>query len=751
MLLVSSAVASRSGAHAIDTHRDDVVERLHGVDVPDPYRWLENADAPEVARWTEAQNAVTRNRLDRLPGRAALEQRYWQLYEIGALGLPVSRKHGPAGERRYFHTRRDGKQNQAVLYVQDGLGAADRPLVDVNAERADGTRSLDWWVPSDDGALVAYGVSDDGSEESTLRIRDVTTGKDATDVITRTRHCSLVWMPDGRGFYYTRYPAPGDVPAGEATYHRAVYLHRLGDDPARDRKLFGNRPDKTDWPNVDLSPNGRWLGITVGQGWSKTELHLLDMGTLGGFPNPPATGPAGQSPSVPTRLLDMGTRSTPVAIPVAVGEQARFQIIELLDDRMYVLTTSGAPRGRIYVVDPRQPARANWREIIPQGDEIIENAAYFEGGLAVATLADAAARLRLYAPDGAARGEIALPGLGTLTGLTTARDARELFYGFTSFFTPNVIHRAAGGGEPPVLWRRLEAPVDASRFEVERVIVTSRDGSKAPMFLAHLKGVVRDGRRPAVLTGYGGFAHSILPAWTPAAIPFLERGGTWALAVLRGGGEYGEDWHRAGMLERKQNAFDDFVAAAEYLIANKITSARRLGITGRSNGGLLVGAALTQRPDLYRAVVCGVPLLDMVRYHRFRIAALWAPEYGSSDDPAAFRWLLAYSPYHRVRDGVKYPAVYFYTAASDTRVDAMHARKMTARLQAAQTGKAGKNRILLWLEGHAGHGAGKPLAKIIAQITDEWSFMMSELGVANRVETKRALPSGFHRGKFGTR
>jgi prolyl oligopeptidase len=697
ILVLSSAVASAKPSRppAIPTRKDDVVDRLHGVDVPDPYRWLEDGDAPEVQRWTEAQNAATRRALDRVPGRAALERRLWELYEIGSLGVPVSRSRGTLG-RRYFYTRRDGKQNQPVLYVRDGVDGADRPLVDVNGDRADGTRALDWWVPSDDGARVAYGVSDDGSEESVLRVRDVATGRDS-DEIPRTRACSLAWTPDGRGFYYTRYPAPGEVPPAEVKYHRAVFLHRLGDDPGHDRKLFGDGRDMTDWPGVDLSPDGRWLAITVAQGWSKAEVHLVD-----------------------TRA---GGR--PVPVPVAAGEEARFQVIEVLDDRIYLFTTSGAPRGRVYAVDPGRPARANWREIIKQDADVLESVVYFKDGLAASYLHDAAARLRIYAADGGERGEIALPGLGALTGLGGARDAPELFYGFTSFFTPTAVYRSGGAGSE--LWRRLEARIDPSGYEVERVLVTSRDGSKAPLFLAHRKGAPRDGTQPALLSGYGGFDHSTLPVWTPAAIPFLEQGGTFALAVLRGGGEYGEDWHHAGMLGRKQNVFDDFIAAAKWLVDNRVTSSKRLAISGRSNGGLLVGAVLTQRPELFRAVVCGVPLLDMLRYHRFRIAALWTPEYGSPDDAEAFRWLRAYSPYHNVRDGIAYPAVYLHTAASDTRVDAMHARKMTARLQAAQSGS---HPVRLWLESKAGHGAGKPLAMTIAQLTDEWSFVFSELGVA---------------------
>ena len=695
----------------------------------DPFAWLEDGDAPKVQSWTEAENAATRSALDAVPGRAALERRFWQLFEIGSLGIPVSRPHGKS--RRYFYTRRDGKQNQPVLYRRDGHATkeedgVDHALLDVNGERADGTRALDWWVPSDDGARVAYGVSDDGNEESVLRVRDVATGRDTGDEIPRTRACSLAWTPDGRGFYYTRYPAAGEVPPGEEAYHRAVFHHRLGDAPARDPKIFAGR-ERTDWPGVDLSPDGRWLLITVEQGWSKSEVYLLDTHA---------------TPS---------THATPVAL--ATGEEAKFRVVEALDDRIYLFTTSGASRGRLFRVDPKRPARAHWRQILAESTDVLDSVVYFRGGLAAAYLQDATARLRLFDADGAPRGEIPLPGIGALTGLSAARDAGEIFYAFTSFFAPTTIFRVApgvapkdasgsGGSPEGVIWRQLAAPIDPATFEVERAMVISRDGTRLPLFLAHLKGVPRDGTRPALLTGYGGFDANMLPGWTPAAIPFLESGGTFALAVLRGGGEYGEAWHRAGMLANKQNVFDDFIAAASWLIDNRVTRADRLAISGRSNGGLLVGAALTQRPELFRAVVCGVPLLDMLRYHLFRIAALWVPEYGSPDDPEARKWLSAYSPYHQVRDGVKYPAVYLHTAASDSRVDPMHARKMAARLQAAAvstknpatknagSNKAGANPILLWVESRAGHGAGKPLGKVIAQLVDEWSFVFLELGVA---------------------
>jgi prolyl oligopeptidase len=337
--------------------------------------------------------------------------------------------------------------------------------------------------------------------------------------------------------------------------------------------------------------------------------------------------------------------------------------------------------------------------------------------------------LWLFAADGKPRGEIPLPSLGTVAGLGADRDGDDLFYGFTSFLTPTAVYRHVGGDAddaPGIVWRRLASPIDPAAFEVERTPFTSRDGTRCLMFLVHKKGTPRDGARPTLLTGYGGFNISMQPGWAPSAAPFLERGGVYALAILRGGGEFGEAWHQAGMLGHKQNVFDDFIAAAEWLIANKVTSRDHLAISGRSNGGLLMGAALTQRPDLFRAVVCGVPLLDMLRYDRFRIGQLWIPEYGAADDPQAFKWLYAYSPYHHVKDGVAYPAVLLHTAVSDTRVDPMHARKMTARLQAAT---AGARPILLRVESKAGHGAGKPLGKTIDQLIDEWSFLFAELGI----------------------
>ncbi len=706
MFYVSLMIATLFAATPpVPTRADAIVETIHGVPVADPYRWLEKADTPEVKAWTDAQNAFMRKALDAYPGRKALEARLWQLYETGSLGIPEVRG---GGARRYFYLRRDGKQNQPVLYVRDGVEGADRALVDVNALTTDGTRALDWWFPSDDGKRVAYGVSPDGDEKSTLRVHDVATGQDLPDTITRTRACSLAWRPDGKGFYYTRYPARGVFPPGEEEYHRSVYYHALGTDPEKDAKVFGAGRDLKDWPSVKLSSDGRWLAIEVGQGWAKSEVYVID-----------------------TRA---GGKGAPKAIPIVEGKNALFNVIDVVGDRLYLHTNEGAPRYRLYTVDLRKPGtdRAAWREVIPQSDDILENVTLSAGRIAALYLKDASSRVRLFAADGKPIRELPLPGIGTVSGLHGRWESPELFHDFVSFLTPTAIHRhdlgAAGGSGSGagVVWRRLAAPVDAAAYEVQQQRFSSRDGTSVPLFLVHKKGLPRDGKNPTLLYGYGGFNISLTPAFATALIPFLEKGGVYAVANLRGGAEYGETWHQAGMLSRKQNTFDDFVAAAQHLITTKVTSRERLAVSGRSNGGLLIGAAVTQRPDLFRAAVCGVPLLDMIRYHKFRIAQLWIPEYGSADDPEQFKWLYAYSPYHRVKDGGEYPAMLIFTAESDSRVDPMHARKMTARLQAAT---ASRRPVLLRLETKAGHGAGKPLAKVIAQVADEWSFLLTELGV----------------------
>jgi prolyl oligopeptidase len=675
------------------TRTEEVVENLHGTPVRDPYRWLEKGDSAEVQAWTAAQNRFMHERLDAVPGRAWLEERLWRWHEIGSLGAPVVR----GKNKRMFHTRRIGKQNQPVLYVREGKHGSDRILVDVNQLAADGTQALDWWYPSEDGTLLAYGISSSGDENSVLRVREVSTGRDRPDAIPNTRACSLAWLPDGSGFYYTRYPTKGTVPAGEEHYHRHVFLHRLGSDPANDAKVFGEGLGLSSWPNVMLSPDGRWLGIEVSEGWSRSEIYLLDRHKDG----PP--------------------------VSLVTGGNAIFTLAEVLDRRIYVVSNENAPRYQLFEVDPEKRAREHWELVIPEGEDTLETVAVANGKLVALFLKNAASRLAVYSSGGNHLRDIALPTFGTVSGLHVRHDQREVYFAFTSFLTPTQVFRHDVSAGKTSLWQELKSPIDTSQFTVEQVRYPSKDGTSIPMFLAHKKDLPRDGKNPTLLYGYGGFNVSLTPGFAAWVGPFIERGGVYAVANLRGGGEFGEAWHRAGMLEKKQNVFDDFIAAAEYLVREKITSPEHLAISGRSNGGLLVAATIVQRPELFKAAVVGVPLTDMLRYHQLQIARLWIPEYGTAEDKDQFAFLYAYSPYHHVKSGVAYPATLVFSAESDTRVDPMHARKFAARLQASTTSKAP---ILLRMEGKAGHGAGKPLAKIIAQHADEFSFLFEELGIS---------------------
>jgi prolyl oligopeptidase len=675
------------------TRTDDVVDTLHGQRVTDPYRWLENAASPEVRAWVDKQNAFSRSVLDQLPDRQAIHARLSQLLDISVLGTPQ-----PAGGH-YFYTRRDGKQNQPILYVREGVNGKDRALVDPNAEAADGTVALDWWYPSLDGSLVAFGLSKNGSEQSTLYIARTATGERLKDTIERTRYCSLAWLPDASGFYYTRYPAKGSVPAGEENYHHHVYFHQVGSATSQDQKVFGEGRAAEDMPSVQLSPDGRWLVVTEHQGWAKSEIYFRDRST--------------KSPSWQTLVEKVPAIFEPI----------------VCRDHFLIRTNEKAPRYKLYQVDPMKPARDHWVEVIPEGDEVLEAVASVSDDLVTISMRDASSRLRVLDGHGKLTKQIELPTLGTVAAIGSEWNGHEFFYGFQSFTVPQTIYRVELGNLQGELWRKVDAEINFASYEVNQVRFPSKDGTAITMFLAHKKGIGRDGRTPTLLYGYGGFNISLTPSFNASRFLFLERGGLLAIPNLRGGGEYGEAWHQGGMLAKKQNVFDDFISAAEWLIQERYTSSSHLVIQGGSNGGLLVGAALTQRPDLFKAVVCQVPLLDMLRYHKFLIARLWIPEYGSADDAAQFKWLAAYSPYHHVQSGTAYPAVLLETAESDSRVDALHARKMAARLQAAN-GSEGP--ILLRLETKAGHGQGKPRAKVLDELTDTWSFVFWQLGLDSK-------------------
>ena len=671
------------------TPSTDVTEILHGEAVADPYRWLEDGSSSETRIWTEQQNAVTEAYLAAAPGRDGIGRRLDELLAIGVLSVPTPKRN------RYFYLRRDGRQNQPVLYWREGVNGSDRVAVDPNALNEGGTTALDWYYPSEDGRLLAYGLSDNGNEESVLHLLELDAGRQLPDRIPRMRAASVAWLPDGTGFYYTRYPAPGQVPPGEEPYHRAIYFHRIGTHPGADPLVF-QPSEKEHWPGVGLSPDGRWLIISVARTFDQVDLYLRDLEANGEL------------------------------VAVARDLPASFEG-EIAHGRLFMRTNLDAPTYRLYSVDPERPDRSNWREIVPpRTDAVLESVAVAGHRLALGYLEQASSRLRLTDPDGKLDQDVPLPTLGSLFGMGAEWDGDELFYGFSSYSLPPSVYRIDLATGKSSLWRQVEATIDPSRLEVGQVTYPSKDGTPITMFLVHRTGLVRDSDNPTYLTAYGGFNISMTPAFSRSLLLWLERGGVVAVPNIRGGGEYGESWHQAGILANKQNSFDDFIAAAEWLIRQQYTRADRLAAAGGSNGGLLMGAALTQRPELFRAVLIQVPLLDMLRYHRFLIARLWIPEYGSADDAEQFRWLRAYSPYHHVRTGVAYPAVLLATAESDTRVDPMHARKMAARLQAATSTE---HPVLLRLEARAGHGAGKPLSKVQQELTDSWTFVFSELGV----------------------
>jgi prolyl oligopeptidase len=673
------------------TRRDPVVETLHGVRVEDPYRWLEAGDEPEVLAWSEAQGRHAREWLERQPGRAAIRRRLTSLFSIGSLGAPVPRR------GRYFYQKRSALQQQPVLYVRDGLSAPDRVLLDPAAPSPDATTALDWFYPSPDGRLLAYGLSEGGSEQSLLRLREVESGRDLADLIPWTRACSLDWLPDASGFVYTRYPEPGSVPSGEENYHRRVFEHRLGDDWRRDRTVFGGR-EPEDWPEVQLSPDGRWLAVSVAKGWTRTDVYLLDRASNADF------------------------------VTLAEGLDALFGIT-LRNDVLYLHTNLEAARFRLLCAELARPQRALWRELVGEREDVLETVAVVGDRILALWLHEASSRLTLHDLSGGQQVQLPLPSLGSVEALSGEWDGDEAFFAFSSFAQPPAVERVILANSAVERWQEVPADLEPEAFDVRLERFRSRDGTPLTMFLVQRKDRLADARGPALLSGYGGFGVSLKPSFGRGLLLFLEQGGLYAVAHLRGGGEYGESWHRAGMLDRKQNVFDDFIAAAEHLVAERLAAPDRLAIQGGSNGGLLVGAALTQRPELFRAAVCQVPLLDMLRYHRFRIARLWIPEYGSPEDAEAFRWLLAYSPYHRAAEGAAYPAVLLTAGESDSRVDPMHARKMAARLQA--TSRSGRP-VLLRVEGRAGHGQGKPLAKALEESTDVWTFLFAELGMDAR-------------------
>jgi prolyl oligopeptidase len=682
--LILASAACGSGGQEVPpppaTRTASVTETIQGKTVTDPYRWLEDQDSPETRAWIQSQNAYADRILDRIPGRAELKSLLTRMVRVDSVGIPAS----VAG--RYFFFKRLADQDLSVLYMRQGLEGPDQVLLDPHSMSPDHTTSVGLMDIAKDGTLIIYAVRRGGEDEVELRLFDVDGRRDLSDVLPRAVYFGASLTKDKKGFYYAR-----REPRGARIYH-----HTLGDDPSGDSEVFGSGYGPESILSAGVSENGRWLVIyaMLGASADKVEIYVRDL-----------------------------RRGGPI-VPLVKDIPARFEGF-MGGDLFYVHTNWKAPNGRILVIDPRRPDPAAWREIIPEKPEsFIQGFSGAGGKLFVNYLRDVQSQVGIFNPAGQALGEISFPTIGSVGGMNGLWDGGEAFYSFMSFHIPTTIYRYEIETGRQSVWSRVTIPVDVSRFEVKQVWYKSKDGTDIPMFLVHARDLALDGSHPTLLTGYGGFNLSETPVFSVAAAAWVEQGGVYALPNLRGGGEFGEKWHRAGMLDKKQNVFDDFLAAAEYLIRNKYTSPERLAIFGGSNGGLLVGAALTQRPELFGAAVCSYPLLDMLRYHLFFMGKYWVPEYGSAEDPAQFTALFAYSPYHHVRRGVKYPAVLFITGDADTRVAPLHARKMTALLQ-AETGS--KNPVLLRYHVKAGHSGGMPVGQQIDNWTDTLSFLLWRL------------------------
>ncbi len=671
------------------TRKVDVVDNIFTITVPDPYRWLENEDDPEVLDWVAKQNAFTDGYFDQITQQSQIESRLHSLFNAARI-----RDYSVVGDR-HFIRRRTALQDHNVLYLRGGRNRdEERAIIDPNTFSSDGTVAMDWMSVSPDGRLIAYGKSSNGDEWSTLYIKNVDTGQHLTDTIPRTRYCQIAWAPDSRSFLYTRYPQPSEVAKGDENYYRRVYRHKLGRDWKND-ELILDVAEKAEFVNPVTNVTNEWVFVSRSVDWSKNDLYLRRFDDDGPFK------------------------------PMIVGEDAHASA-DLVDGRLIIMTNLDAPRYRIVVADPSSPTPEHWREIIPQQKGVMKSFAIVGRKIVVHLLEDAHSRMLLYDLDGKPEGEITLPTVGTVRSYSGLWDGDELFLTFHSFVYPTTVFRYDLKTRALKSVASSDTGINRDDYETRQVWYKSLDGTRIPMFIVHRKGLKLDGRRPTLLKGYGGFNISITPAYNPAIFAWLERGGVYASANLRGGGEFGSEWHAAGRRDKKQNVFDDFIWAAKALIKLGYTSSEKLAIEGRSNGGLLVGACMTQYPSLFRAVVCQVPLLDMVRYHRFSIARLWIPEYGSAENPVQFKWLIGYSPYHQVMVNTKYPATLLMTAASDSRVNPFHAWKMTAALQA---NTKGDGPILLRTEFNAGHGAGKPLSRKIKDQAERFTFLMNELGM----------------------
>lgn len=684
------------------TRTVDQIDEVHGVKVADPYRWLEDLDSADTAAWVQAQNEVTFGYLEQIPARTKIHRRLTHLWNFERYGMPFQEG------GRYFFSRNDGLQPQAVFYVADALDATPRVLIDPNTLSADGTVALAGLYVREDGQLVVYALAAAGSDWVEFKVRDVDTGQDAADHLKWIKFSGASWTKDGQGFYYARFDEPKEPKLSDVNYFQKLYYHKLGTPQSEDRLVY-HRPDQKEWGfSGDVTEDGRYLVITITRGTErKNRVYYQDL----------------QAPDAPiTPLLD--------------DFDAQYLLINNDGPVFWFFTDLDAPRGRVIAIDTRQPERANWKELIPQAEETLQGVNVVADTFIATYLKDAHTQVRMFTLSGEPLRELPLPGLGTAGGFGGKRRDTETFYNYVSFNAPSTIYRYDFKTTTSTVFRRPKVDFNPDEYETRQVFYNSKDGTRIPMFITHRKGVPLDGTNPTLLYGYGGFDASMTPHFSVARLVWMELGGVYAVANIRGGGEYGKTWHDGGRLHQKQNCFDDFIAAAEWLIANKYTTSRKLAIKGASNGGLLVGACLAQRPDLFGAALPGVGVLDMLRFHKFTIGWAWTSDYGSPDDPEFFKTIYKYSPLHNLKPGTCYPATLATTADHDDRVVPLHSFKFISALQAAQ-GCA--NPVLIRIETRAGHGAGKPTQKIIEEVGDELAFLTRVLQMDPRALDTRTL------------
>lgn len=676
------------------TRKGDVVDDYHGTKIADPYRWLEDDNSPETKAWVEAQNRVTFGYLASIPGRERIKDRLTRIWNYEKFTAP-----GKQGGR-YFYSHNTGLQNQYVLYTTKELKERGHVLIDPNTLSKDGTVALGPSSVSEDGKLFAYAIQRSGSDWQEWHVRDVETAKDLDDRIEWAKFTGAAWTKDDKGFFYSRYDAP--KPGEELTkqnFFQKLYYHRIGTPQAEDVLVY-ERPDQKEWGfGGDVTEDGRYLIISVWRGTDPTNrVFYKDLKD----PKRPALG-----------------KETPV-VDLLPEADAKYGFVGNDGPVFWFYTDKDAPRHKLIAIDIRKPDRASWRELIPQAAEALESVSVVGDRFFARYLKDAHAQVKLFALDGKPLGEVALPGIGSVSGFGGKRKDKETFYTFTGFTTPPTIYRYDVQTGKSEVFRKSAVAFEPDQYETKEIFYTSKDGTRVPMFITHKKGITLDGSNPTILYGYGGFNSPMTPWFSVSNAVWMEMGGVYAVACIRGGGEYGQAWHDAGRLKNKQNVFDDFIAAGEWLIANGYTSTKKLAIQGGSNGGLLVGACMTQRPDLFAAALPAVGVMDMLRFQKFTIGWAWTSDYGSSDNPDDFKTLLAYSPLHNVRSGTKYPATLVTTSDHDDRVVPAHSYKFTAALQAAQ---AGDKPVLIRVETKAGHGGGKPTAKIIDEVTDIFAFL----------------------------